>query len=246
MRLIRPARLLVLVALVIAACGGSDGGSDGGATTVAKPEVPAGAVAVVGDETITQEQFDELYDTAVKQGEAGGQPAPEAGSEEETTLKQQVMQALVQNAVIRQEAEERNLAVDPAKVDEDLAGFKEQCCGGKQKDYEKYLKDNGLTEAGLRDQFGLAGQVEALDGDRTVETDLPTSVDDARGAATDDLHQLHAVDRRTPHRTRHPFRLAGTAQVLSARRRTTSQVITPDTAANASASRPICAYEPNS
>jgi parvulin-like peptidyl-prolyl isomerase len=162
MRLIRPALLLVLVALVVAACGGSDGGSDGAATTVEKPEVPAGAVAVVGDETITQEQFDALYDTAVKQGEAGGQPVPEAGSEEETTLRQQVMQALVQNAVIRQEADERGIAVDQAKVDEDLKGFKDQCCGGKQEDYETYLKDNGLTEEGLRDQFALQQQAQAL------------------------------------------------------------------------------------
>ena len=84
------ALLLVIAALAVAACGG--GGSGDGE----KPTVPSGAVAVVGDQTITQEQFDRLYESAVAQGEANGQKAPAAGSAEETTLKQQVLQALVQ------------------------------------------------------------------------------------------------------------------------------------------------------
>ena len=48
------ALLLVIAALAVAACGG--GGSGDGE----KPTVPSGAVAVVGDQTITQEQFDQL------------------------------------------------------------------------------------------------------------------------------------------------------------------------------------------
>ncbi|MFM7694207.1 MAG: SurA N-terminal domain-containing protein, partial [Actinomycetota bacterium] len=124
-RLIPLALLALLAAVVITACGGSDGGSDeGGTTAVEKPTVPAGAVAVVGTETITQEQFDELYASAVKQGEASGQTAPKEGSEEEKTLKQQVLQSLVQNAEIRQEADARGIKVDDTQVQDDIEAFK--------------------------------------------------------------------------------------------------------------------------
>jgi hypothetical protein len=88
--------LLAALALLATACGGSDDAKS------EKPTVPAGAVAVVGDETITQEQFDALYTSAVKQGTANGQTAPKKGSAEEKTLQQQVLQSLVQNAEIEQ------------------------------------------------------------------------------------------------------------------------------------------------
>ena len=122
----------------MAACGGS---GDGG-----KPTVPSGAVAVVGDQTITQEQFDRLYESAVAQGEANGQKAPAAGSAEETTLKQQVLQALVQNAEIAQEAKAKGIKVDDKKVQDDLKALKLQCCQNKDADFKKYLDQQGLTE----------------------------------------------------------------------------------------------------
>jgi len=136
MRRLTPlAVLLALAALTVAACGGSDSGDadSGGAE---KPTVPAGAVAVVGAETITQQQFDDLYASAVKQGEASGQPAPEKDSEEEKTLRQQVLQSLVQNAEIRQEAEAKGIAVDEKRVQDDITAFKQQCCEGKDKKFE--------------------------------------------------------------------------------------------------------------
>jgi parvulin-like peptidyl-prolyl isomerase len=154
-RLIPLALLLALSAFVIAACGDSD-------SEVEKPTVPAGAVAVVGDETITKEQFDTLLASATKQGEASGQPVPEAGSEEETALRQQVLQSLVQNAEIRQEAEAKGITIDDAQVQSDLDAFKAQCCEGKDKQYQQYLKDQGLTEALLIEQFELRQQAQAL------------------------------------------------------------------------------------
>ncbi len=153
--------LLGIAALLVAACGGSDDG--GSATsTVEKPTVPAGAVAVVGDETITQEQFDSLYNVAVKQAEESGQPVPEEGSEEETLLKQQVLQSLVQNSEIRQEAEKRGIEVDQAAVDEQVTAFKAECCEGKDKQFETYLTDLGVTEQEVRDQFVLQQQSQKL------------------------------------------------------------------------------------
>ena len=152
--------LLATLALVVAACGGGDSAPE-------KPTVPSGAVAVVGDQEITQAQFDQLYASAVKQGEANGQTAPKKGSAEEKTLKQQVLQSLVQNAEIAQEAEAKGIKVDDKKIQEDLKAFKAQCCQNKQKAYDKYLKDQGLTEAQLLEQFTLRQQAQALYDDIT-------------------------------------------------------------------------------
>ena len=148
--------LLAALALVGTACGGS------GDSESEKPTVPAGAVAVVGDETITQEQFDALYTSAVKQGTASGQAAPKKGSAEEKTLQQQVLQSLVQNAEIEQEAVAKGIKVDDAKLQEDLKAFKAQCCQDKQKAYDKYLKEQGLTEEQLLEQFTLRQQAQSL------------------------------------------------------------------------------------
>ncbi len=149
--------LLILTTLVVSACGGSD--SD---QADEKPTVPAGAVAVVGDQTITKEQFDALYASAVKQGEASGQKAPKKGSPEETTLKEQVLQSLVQNAEIAQEAKAKAIKIDDAAIQNDLKAFKAQCCEDKERQYTKYLKDQGLTEQQLIDQFTLRQQAQGL------------------------------------------------------------------------------------
>ncbi len=150
--------LLVVLAALVAACGGGDGGG----SSAEKPTVPAGAVAVVGDQTITQEQFDQLYESAVAQGKANGQEAPKKGSAEEKTLKQQVLQALVQNAEIAQEAKAMGIKVDDKKLQDDLKAFKTQCCQDKAKQYEKYLKDQGLTEEQLLEQFTLRQQAQGI------------------------------------------------------------------------------------
>jgi parvulin-like peptidyl-prolyl isomerase len=152
--------LLVAIAVAVTACGGSDSGSS-------KPTVPSGDVAVVGDQPITQAQFDELYASAVKQGVANGQTAPKKGSAEEKTLKQQVLQSLVQNAEIQQEAKAKGIKVDDKKIQEDLKAFQAQCCQSKPKAYEKYLKDQGLTEEQLIEQFTLRQQAQALYDDVT-------------------------------------------------------------------------------
>ena len=155
--------LLATLALVFAACGGSDSGS----APSEQPKVAAGSVAVVGTQQITQAEFDAVYNYAIKQGVASGQTAPEKGSAEETTLKQQVMQSLVQNAEIAQEATAKKIKVDPKKVDEDLKAFKLQCCEDNPAKYQKYLKEQGLTEAELTAQFELRQQAEGLFDDVT-------------------------------------------------------------------------------
>lgn len=147
--------LLAAVAALATACGGSSSGDS-------KPTVESGDVAVVGDQQIPQAAFDQLYASAVKQGVANGQKEPKKGSAEEKTLKQQVLQSLVQNAEIKQEADAMGIKVDDKKLQEDLKAFKAQCCEAKQAKYDTYLKDQGLTEKQLLEQFALRQQAQAL------------------------------------------------------------------------------------
>ena len=165
--------LLVALTALIAACGGSGGGS-----SESKPTVPSGAVAVVGDQTITQAQFDALFKSAVAQGVANGQKAPKAGSAEEKTLKQQVLQALVQNAEIAQEAKAKGIKVDEKKLQDDLKAFKLQCCQNKSAQYKQYLEKQGLTEQQLMEQFTLRQQAQALYDDLTK--DVKVTEDEAK------------------------------------------------------------------
>jgi ABC-type glycerol-3-phosphate transport system substrate-binding protein len=65
--------LLVAVTLVASACGGSDADK-----ADEKPTVPAGAVAVVGDTTITKAEFDSLYASARAEAEELGAASPDA------------------------------------------------------------------------------------------------------------------------------------------------------------------------
>ncbi len=128
--------LALLVALLVAAgCGGDDA-----------EEVPADAVAVVGDENIEKAQFDALMDQAKKSYKAQKRDFPEAGTPEYNTLKNQAVQFLVQRAQFAQKAEELGVEVTDKQVDERLKQIKTQYFGGDEKKYKAQLKQQGLTE----------------------------------------------------------------------------------------------------
>src|SRR5947208_17065250 len=74
--------LLALVALFVAACGGSD-----------KPEsVPNDAVAVVGGDSISKARFDQVLDQAKRSYAAQHKAFPKAGAQAYNSLRAQIMQ----------------------------------------------------------------------------------------------------------------------------------------------------------
>ncbi|HET8528665.1 MAG TPA: peptidylprolyl isomerase [Gaiellaceae bacterium] len=129
------ALLLVFVAVLVAGCGG--GGTK---------SVPADAVAVVGHDTITKQQFNTLLAGAKRTYAARKTPFPKPGTTQYKSLQDQAMQYLVQQSELEQKAKDLGVTVTTKDVDQRLSQIKQQYFGGSQKKYEAQLKSQGLTE----------------------------------------------------------------------------------------------------
>jgi parvulin-like peptidyl-prolyl isomerase len=141
MKLLRlsPVALLLVVALFAAGCGG------GG-----KKSVPSNSVARVGDDTITKSQFNDLLAGAKRTYKARKTAFPKPGTTQYKQLQDQAMQYLVQQSELEQKAKELGIAVTDKDVDARLKQIKKQYFGGKEAEYQKQLKAQGLTEPQLR------------------------------------------------------------------------------------------------
>jgi parvulin-like peptidyl-prolyl isomerase len=135
--------LLAALALAVAAagCGGDDGGEDG-----SDIEVPANAIAVVGEREITKAEYDRLLASAEKTYEAREQEFPAAGTPEFAQLRNAIVRSLVEQAQFEIAAEELDVTVSDADVDKRLDELKEQFFQGDEQKYEEELEAQGLTE----------------------------------------------------------------------------------------------------
>jgi foldase protein PrsA len=140
---------LALAAAVLAAGCGSDNKS-----------VSANDVAVVGDRTISKQQFDALMQQACNSYESQKRQCPKPGTAEYAALRKQAMQFLVQRAEFDQKAEELGLKISDADVDKQLLRIKVQYWGDKKKGtcdaaceqkYQNQIKKQGLTDEQVRD-----------------------------------------------------------------------------------------------
>jgi parvulin-like peptidyl-prolyl isomerase len=128
-------------ALVLAGCGS---GSD---------EVPANAVAVVDGEEIAKSDYDGLIAQAKKSYTNQKREFPKAGSQEFQTLKNQAVQFLVQREQFEQEAADMDVEITEKQVDERLEQIQKQYFGGDKKKYEAQLKEQGLSDAQVRNDI---------------------------------------------------------------------------------------------
>ena len=106
--------------------------------------MPADAVAVVDGQEIARSDYDRLLPQARKGYENAKQEFPKAGSQEFQTLKNQVVQFLVQREQFEQEAEELDIEVTEKQVDDRLEQVQKQYFGGDKKKYDKQLKEQGV------------------------------------------------------------------------------------------------------
>ncbi len=130
---------LLASALVFAACGGNN--------------VPAGAIASVGGATVTQQQFDQILAQAKAQyaSQQGAPPFPKEGTAQYDQLKASIVNYLVQNEVIKQQAADMNVSVTQKQLDERIKQVTQQV--GGQKKLDALLKKQGVTMEQLNTQL---------------------------------------------------------------------------------------------
>ncbi len=164
-RIVMAACLLgLLAAAVFAGACGSSG-----------PQVPTGAIAVVGDQTVTQAQFDEIWAQAKAQyASTEGAPAfPKEGTAEYDQLKASIVSYLVQNALMAQEAATMKVTVTAKQMDDRLKQITQQV-GGKKK-LDELLKKQGVTMEQLKSQLKAQMLQEAV----KAKVDAKVTVTDA-------------------------------------------------------------------
>jgi len=137
---------LSLCALTLASAFALAGCSLGGGDD----KVPADAVAVVDGEEIAKSDYDAVISQAKKSYKTQKREFPKAGSAEFQTLKNQVVQFLVQREQFEQEAAALDVKITDKQVDARLEQIQKQYFGGDKKKFEKQLKEQGLTEAQVR------------------------------------------------------------------------------------------------
>jgi parvulin-like peptidyl-prolyl isomerase len=126
---------VVFAALVLVGCGGSDSSKD----------VPSDAVAVVGDQEISKQQFDALIAQARASAKQQKRDFPKAGSPEFKNLQTQGLDYLVRRAEFEQKADDLDVKVSDKQVDERLLQLKKQFYGGDDKKFKASLAKLLLT-----------------------------------------------------------------------------------------------------
>ena len=175
--------LVVALVPVLAACGGGDS-NDSAATTaaVSQKDVPADAVALVGDEPISNASFDALLKQAEQSYKTQKREFPKAGTAEYEALKNQAVQFLVQRVQFEQRAKELGITVTDDDVDKKLEELKKQYFEGDEKKFEDQIKEQGLTldqvKADVRAQVVSEKIFEKVTKDVTVaDADLQAYYD---------------------------------------------------------------------
>jgi peptidyl-prolyl cis-trans isomerase C len=120
--------------------------------------VGANDVAVVGDRSITKEEFDQLIDRARENYERNGQEFPETGTQQYVALRRQAMQFLVQREQFEQKADELGLKISDADVEKQMQTIKTQyfgkngkCDAACEEKYQAEIKKQGVTNEQVRD-----------------------------------------------------------------------------------------------
>ena len=127
--------LTVATVATLAACGGGP------------KSVPAGDIALVDSTPITNAQFNGVLAQAESQAKSSGQPVPQIGTPQYTTLKNQIVAYLVQVSELEQQAPKLGVNVTSKDIDAFLTNLAKVKYAGSMKKLEAALKTSGLTLA---------------------------------------------------------------------------------------------------
>jgi foldase protein PrsA len=145
------------VALVASACGGSS-------------SVPSGSVAIVGGTEVTKDELDQLLDQAKNGYEANKQQFPKAGTPEFQSLQTQYVAYLVQRQEFKQAAEDLGVEITEKDVDKAEQEVIKSHFDGNEKEYEKALKQQGLTPEDYRSTLETSVLAQKLFDEVTKDT----------------------------------------------------------------------------
>ena len=136
MRLLRflPLSMLLVVGVLVAGCGSGT------------KAVPADAVAVVGDSTVTKVDFNNVFAATKKIDKIRKTATPKPGTTEYKTRSDGIVSFLVTMSELTQEAKSMGLApVTDKEVQTQIDQIKKQYASGNEKKFETLLAGQGLT-----------------------------------------------------------------------------------------------------
>ncbi|HEX6761649.1 MAG TPA: SurA N-terminal domain-containing protein [Gaiellaceae bacterium] len=171
---------LLAGAALLAACGGGSSAS-----------LSSGDVAVVGDQHITQEQYNQLLAQAKLSFKQNGRTFPKEGTTAFEAVKTEVIDLLVQESEREQRAKAEGITVSDQQISNRLTSIKKQYFGGDQKKYLAQLKKEQLTEAQVRQSIKQQLIAEALQNKVTGNIQVSD-------AEVHDYYKSHSQSYATP------------------------------------------------
>jgi parvulin-like peptidyl-prolyl isomerase len=131
---------MLIAAVALAGCGS-------GASTA---KLASSDVAVVGSQHVTLAQYNEAITEERASLKAAGTAFPKAGSTSYQSLQTQIIDALVQQAEFGLAAAKLKLSVTPAEVQQQITALKKKYFKSSEKLYTAALKQQGFTDAEVR------------------------------------------------------------------------------------------------
>jgi foldase protein PrsA len=141
-----PLLAVCTLALVATACGGDDGAKS-------PQDVPADAIALVGEQSVPKSEFTALIERAEKGYKAQKRDFPKVGSPEYQDLKSRAIQYLVQRYQYRVEADALGIEVTDEQITKRIDEIKKQSFGGSDEKFTAELEKLGLTEDEAREEI---------------------------------------------------------------------------------------------
>jgi foldase protein PrsA len=131
---------LALATFVATGCGGKDG-------VLGVGGIPSDAFCTVDGTPIKTAEFERMFDNAEQQYEDNGRDFPKKGTAEYDSLRSDLVEYLVQQGLIRMQAEKFDLAASKKEIDKGIKDLKEQVAQGDEKKFEEEMKRVNYTLA---------------------------------------------------------------------------------------------------
>lgn len=131
---------LALATFIAAGCGGQDGMLGFGG-------IPDDAVCTVDGSPITKKEFDRMFGNAEQQYKDNGREFPKKGSEEYKSLQSDLVEYLVQQKLIMNQAEKFGITASDKEIAKGVKDLKEQVAQGDEKKFKEEMKRVGYTMA---------------------------------------------------------------------------------------------------